>query len=185
MLNLAASFANTAGLVEKEIVNLGFSHHDGDTRRGWMAYKAVSHFNFHQSFEILIKLILRLEKTKYGSEHRLRKLYEELSKPSKKRLHRAYRKVMDSTPPNKETGIGYAYGNEPPPPPPLENVTDIEQGLCHFDSVLRLYERRYEYENIDHGEITFYLFDLNPWIDIMISDVSRYAHDLLWEKRGT
>lgn len=62
MLNLAAGFANTARLVEKEIVNLGFSHDDGDTRRGWMAYKAVSHFNFHQSFEILIKLILRLER---------------------------------------------------------------------------------------------------------------------------
>ena len=56
----------------------------------------------------------------------------------------------------------------------------MKQGFRYFDGSLRLYKRRFEYENIGRGERTVYMIDISPWFN-MLNDISRYAHRLFRE----
>ena len=66
MLNVALAFHNSAELIEGHIASAGFHYDDGTRistttsrtkREIWMALKATSHFNLHQSFEVFLKFI--------------------------------------------------------------------------------------------------------------------------------
>ena len=88
MLDVALAFHTAAVLTEQHIAEVGLRHDDGSAIAGtstrtkremWMALKAASHFNMHQSFEVSLKFILKLEGTEYGRQHPLGQLYEMLS----------------------------------------------------------------------------------------------------------
>ena len=189
MLDVALAFHTSAVLVERHIADADYRHDDGSRlaastsrtkREMWMALKAVSHFNLHQSFEVFMKFILRLEGTDHGRGHLLGKLYDMLSPASREEVDRAYARVMESIEHGQQTGVVFYYGKQPPPGPPQEEVATAKQGFEHFDNTLQLHQRRYEYENIGRGEWTIYMIDLAPWFD-MLSDFSRYAHKLFRE----
>ena len=189
MLNVALAFHTAAELVEQRIEDAGYRHDDGTrlaattsrTRREiWMGLKAASHFNLHQSFELFLKFILRLEGTEHGNRHALGSLYEMLSAASREHVDRAYKRAMASMGQVQQTGVAFYYGKEPPSQPPNEEVTTAKQGFEHFDGSMRLHQRRYEYENIGRGEWTVYMIDLSPWFN-MLNDMSSYAHRLFRE----
>ena len=189
MLNVALAFSSAAELVEQHIADAGFRHDDGTRlatttsrtkREVWMALKAASHFNLHQSFELFLKFILRLEGIDHGNRHPLGELYDLLSSASREHVDDAYERAMASLGEGQPTGVLFYYGKEPPSRPPNREVTTAKQGFEHFDDFMRLHQRRYEYENIRRGEWTVYMIDLSPWLN-MLNDMSRYAHRLFRE----
>ena len=186
MLNVALAFHQTARLVEKHIANAGFRQDNGsrlapDTprtqREVWMALKAASHFNLHQSFELFLKFILRLEGTDHGHRHPLGELYVKLSAESREYVDGSYERALVSVQKGQSQIEGFAYDKETPPRPLNKEVTTAKQGFEFFDEVMRLHQRRYEYENIGRGEITWYMDDMSPWFE-MLNDMSQYAHRL-------
>ena len=190
MLDLAMAFAQATKSVEQHITDEGYRHDDGSRlapstrtkREVWMALKSVSHFNLHQALELILKFILRLEETKYDNRHPLVSLHDQLSSESREELQRAYEEhLLSKTPGERLHGIAFYYGNNPPAPPPLRMVDTLRQGFEDLDEDLRLYTRRYAYENVGRGEITVYIFDLDPWINFF-DDASKYAHRLFRAK---
>ena len=189
MLDVALAFQTSAELVEQHIEDAGYRHDDGTrlapttsrTRREmWMALKAVSHFNLHQSFEVFLKFILRLEGTNHGHGHPLGKLYDLLSPASRQQVDRAYERALASMEDGQQTGVAFYHGKVPPAGPPNEEVTTAQQGFKSFDDTLRLHQRRYVYENVRRGKWTVHMIDMRPWFN-MLSDLSRYAHELFRE----
>ena len=189
MLSVALAFHTSAELVEQHIADAGYRHDDGTPlaattsrtkQEMWIALKAASHFNLHQSFEVFMKFILRLEGTDHGSRHPLGKLYDMLSTASREQVDSAYKRAMASMGQGQQTGVAFYYGKESPPRPPTEEVTTAKQGFEHFDDSLQLHQRRYEYENIGRGEWTVYIIDMSPWFK-MLNDISGYAHKLFRE----
>ena len=189
MLNVAVAFQNSADLIEQHIASVGFHYDDGTRistpnsrtkREIWMALKATSHFNLHQSFEVFLKFILRLEATNHGRGHPLGKLYDMLSAASQKQMDRAYEHAIATIEKEQRSWVGFYYGKEAPSRPPDHDMTTAKQGLEHFDEFLRLHQRRYEYENIGRGEWRVYIINMSLWFN-MLSEISRYAHELFWE----
>lgn len=189
MLDLAFAFAIGTESVEKHIADQGYNHDDGTRiggpytrtkRETWKALKSVSHFNLHQSLELILKFILRLEGTQYNKRHPLAELYDQLSPGSQGEVDRAYRRMMDAVGHGEQTGVGFYYGEGPPPPMPNVPVSSAKQGFQDLDKSMRLHMRRYAYEDVGSGDVTLYFLDLGGWIEFF-NDISRYAHRLFRE----
>ena len=132
MLDVALAFHTAAGLVEQHIADVGYRHDDvaplaATTSRtkqeAWKALKAASHFNLHQSFELFLKFILRLEGTDHRNRHALGELYDMLSTASQEHVDSAYARAVASMEEGQPTAVGFYYGRERPSQPPDEEAT--------------------------------------------------------------
>ena len=188
MLDVALAFHTAAALTEHHIVASGLSHADGSSIGGnssrtkrdmWMGLKATSHFNLHQSFELFLKFILKLEGTEYGRPHGLAQLYDMLSPRSQDELDDAYQSSMAAMGPFREIGVAFYVG---PKPPQLHDadITTVKDWFEYLDRSLKLHLRRYQWEDIGRGEPILYDTDMGPWFD-MLDAMSRYAHKLFRE----
>ena len=183
MLGIAMAFRYSTETLEKEVAGMAIGPTDM-TRMGgpqsrtkhevWVAYKAVSHFTLHQSFESFVKYILAMEGGPVPVIHLLTKLYDRMSDVSKDTFQRIYEDTVVSAP---QEAVAFAYSRTKPATPNSAQVGTVRQQFDFMDKRMRLYLRRYQSDDIGKGQFTTYYIDMAPYF-AMLDAISRYAHTL-------
>lgn len=169
-------FKTTAAKVESEIKRFGIrddSNEPVPNMQGrihsemWISMKSVSHYNLGISLELLLKLILILNKVGYKNTHCLVELYDLTPKKLQQRLEATYQKCRDTVPGGYKL-IAFVNTATPDPTtvPPLENrdISTLRGIFDYFDEDMILSEKRYSWELINKGKWRHYLSNLAVFI---------------------
>ena len=160
---------------EKHIRDQGISDSDSKPYRDsgsltpmrvWIAMRSVLDFNFHQSLELYIKLILRLEDTSYKFEHSLVKLFDLMSEKSQDE----FQKLLEENPMKEgdEMVAFQAAKSRPKLPEPTSPDFGTVRGMFeYFDGELELYKRRYGWETMSRGHWLQFVKDIQPWLKFL------------------
>ena len=189
MQNTAIAFTVATKLLADDIRARGYRHNDptpvdgggGRSHRGiWRASSAVAHFNLHQSFEAYIKLILAAEGSRVPPIHPLAKLYERLSCESKAKLDSLYSQIIKPAQTGRLFAVAFKTTSTPVPParPSDRTVANVQQWFKTMDDTMRLFERRYEAEDVGRSRWTVYYLDFDPLFE-MLDQISVHASELL------
>ena len=170
MQNAAIGFTVATKMLADDIRTRGYRYNDptpvdgggGRSHREiWRASSAVVHFNLHQSFEAHIKFILALEGSRVPPIHPLAKLYKLLSCESKAKLDSLYGQIVKPA----QTGRNFAVAfktvstSAVPNRPADQTVTNVQQWFKTMDDTMRLFEGRYEAEDVGRSRWTVYYLD--------------------------
>lgn len=178
MQNTAIAFTVATKMLADDIRTRGYRHDDPtpvvggggrSSRDIWRASSAVAHFNLHQAFEAYIKLMLALEGTRVPPIHPLAKLYEFLSPESKGKLDSLYTQVIQPAQTGRQFAVAFKTVSTPTPPARLsdETVQDVQQWFKTIDNTMRLFERRYEAEDVGRSRWTVYFLDFQPLFEML------------------
>ena len=189
MQNAAIAFTVATKLLADDIRKRGYRHSDPTPVDGgggrshtdiWRASSAVAHFNLHQSFEAYIKLILAVEGSRVPPIHPLAKLYERLSCESKAKLDSLHSRIIVPAQTGRCIAIAFKTNSAPVPPAGLsdETVANVKQWFKVMDDTMRLFERRYEAEDVGRSRWTVYYLDFDPLFE-MLDQINIYASELL------
>ena len=178
MQNTAIAFTVATKMLAEDIRARGYRHNDATPVDGgggrshreiWRASSAVAHFNLHQSFEAYIKFILAVEGSRVPPIHPLAKLYERLSSESKAKLDSLYAQIIKPAQSGRCFAVAFKTVSTPLPParPSDETVTTVQQWFKTMDDTMRLFERRYEAEDVGRSRWTVYYLDFEPLFEML------------------
>ena len=171
-------FKNTANLVESDIRRLGLSYDRKDAVPGmnsrtykdmWVSMKTVSHFNLGIALELLLKLLLFLNRVQIPNKHILTELYDKLPEHIQQQLESTFQTSQNAVPGEIQL---IAFMNTstrtPPPSTPLNRDIWTLKGFCeYFDNDVLLWQKRYSWELIDQGKARHYLSDFGVFIELI------------------
>ena len=186
-------FKTTAMHVESEIRSHGILSHREDAvpgmkgrrhREMWVSMKTVSHFNLGIALELMLKLLLYLNKIapteipqgKQG--HFLTKLHDAIPKKYQVQLESTFQASRSVLPEGFEL-IAFINTSSPTPPPsPQDRDISSLRGFCeYFDEDMKWWEKRYSWELIDRGHWRHYLSDISVFVELInrvMRGVERY-----------
>lgn len=176
-------FKTTAMRVESEIKHHGMkrdSEEEVPNMKGrrhcdmWVSMKTVSHFNLGIALELMLKLILYLNKidpteSLQGKErHFLAKLYGELPGKYQDQLESTFQASRSVCPDDYQL-ITFINTSSPASPSPPQN-RDIST-LCgffeYFDEDMQWWQKRYSWELIDQKRWRHYLSDISVFVELI------------------
>ena len=179
-------FKTTALYVEAEIKRYGIRddcHDEVSSMKGrthhdmWVSMKTVSHFNLGIALELMLKLLLFLNKKPIPRDHHLVQLHDAIPEKYQKSLESAYqdsRTVMSG---------GYeliAFLNTASPTdttrPPDRDISTLRGIFEYFDQDLMLWQKRYSWELIENGLLRHYISDISvfaEFINRVMRDIPR------------
>ncbi len=144
----------------------------------WIAMRSALDYNMHQAFELFIKLLLKVEGTKYGRDHKLASLFAKLKRTSRNDLDKIRKKhFMNSFRGGKSMEfVAFMMAEKEPPLPPSKDsdFNSFEGILTYFDEELALYQRRYSHEAIEKGQWLEFVRDVRP-LFTLLDEVSGYC----------
>ena len=161
----------------------GRTHHEM-----WLSMKTVSHFNLGTALELMLKLLLRINKVTKANipcrrdGHYLSKLYAALPEESQKQMESTYRVCRRALPelPTLIMFINTASPTPTPPPPPdrppNRGVTTLKGFFEYLDKDAVLWLKRYSWETVDQGGWHQYVGDISVFEDLInrvMSDIER------------
>lgn len=178
MQNTAIAFTVATKMLAEDIRARGYRYNDATPVDGgggrshreiWRASSAVAHFNLHQSFETYLKFILAVEGSTVPPIHPLAKLYERLSNESKAKLDSLHAQIIKPAQTGRCFAVAFKTVSTPTPPtrPSDETVTTVQQWFKTMDDTMRLFERRYESEDVGHSRWTVYYLDFEPLFEML------------------
>ena len=169
----ARAFLKAAWFIEKEICRLnaqggnpkpiegptGWRSHDV-----WVSLKAVSHFNLGISFELRLKLLLKIVgiKARPGRDgHDLVALYNDLPPEISKQLDEMFFQAIKHKPFDLLT---FATTNSPVAPKvPRNRKLDTLNDFCaYLDKDVKIWKKRYSWEENSAAQWVHYLDNLDP-----------------------
>ena len=172
-------FKTTAAHVESEIKRHGIQHDNNAlvpemqgrrNRDMWISMKSVSHFNLGIALELLLKMILILNRVPYGRSHNLVKLYDSIPGKDQGQLESTYQDRIRAAPKTYEL-VAYINSASPDPEvlPPLENrdIATLRGMLGYFDEEVMLAEKRYSWELISQHQWRHYVSDLSIFFELI------------------
>ena len=160
----------------------GRTHHEM-----WLSMKTVSHFNLGTALELMLKLLLRINKVPKANipgrrdGHYLSKLYAALPKEYQKQMESTYRACSRTLPelPTLFMFINTALPTPAPPPPyrpPDRGVATLKGFFEYLDEDAMLWRKRYSWETVNEGNWHHYLGDISVFEDLInrvMSDIER------------
>ena len=152
----------------------GRQHHEM-----WASMKTVSHFNLGIALELMLKLILFLNKVDIPQHHHLARLYDGIPPQFQKRLDSTFQDSRRVLPGGFELEA-FVNVAEPKPlaaGPPDRDVRNLRGFLEYFDEDLMLHQKRYSYELVDKGTWRHYLSDISVFVELInrvMKDIERY-----------
>ena len=185
-------FKKTALLVEEEIKRHGIRNDSSDTVPGmngrkhhdmWVSMKAVSHFNLGTALELMLKLLLflnkvPLKKVPKSQRHLLTILYDAIPDPCREQLESAYVASRRASG-NYELFMfkKTASATEAPlPPPPTRNINSLRSFFEYLDKDVVLWQKRYSWEHVEDGRWRYYLGDISVFVELIdrvMRDIAR------------
>ena len=172
-------FKATAALIESDIRRLALRDDNDDLVPGaegkrrhrdmWVSMKTVSHFNLGIALELMLKMILTMNRVQYRNKHELVYLYELLPAKFQTQLESTYRGVS----PKRHRLVAFANSatRDGKSLPPLVNrdLTTLRRLLEYFDEDVLLSKKRYSSEHVSKGQWRHYMSDLSPFIALIDS----------------
>jgi len=181
-------FKTTAMLVEADIGRWGVRHDSDEPvpgaegrrhREMWVSMKSVSHFNVGISIELLLKLLLILNRIKYERNHSLVQLHDLVPSKYQSQLQMVYSDVNHSSANGFELVAFINWGTDDSSDLPALNNRDVDtvRGLFEYlDEDLMVSRKRYSWELIGTGQWRHYVTDLSvlaETIDRVMAGIQR------------
>ena len=162
-------YKDIAEHIERKIQDLGLDHQSDR----WFSLKAMSHFNLGISLELLLKFLLACEKRSVSHDHLLARLYGGLPPDTKLRIQHTYNTLE-----HELVLRAFAFGEreEAPAPPRNRKLNTVQQIFKYFDEDVRLWGKRYEWEQMNTDRWRHYLSDIRPFthlIDRVMEGIDR------------
>ena len=177
-------FKATAAHVDSEIRRLGIRPNDHDAVPGmegrthhemWVSMKTVSHFNLGIALELMLKLLLFLNKIPFPHSHFLCQLHNAIPAKYQRQLESTFqesRSVLASDP-ELIAFINTAKTSPPPTRPPKNREISSLRGIFeYFDKDVILWQKRYSWELVGEKRWRHYLNDISIIVELI---KSRYA----------
>lgn len=186
MLDIAIAFADATKSLVADMRAKAYSPDDkrpvGPAKRpidaAWRASSAVVHFTLHQAFETYLKFILGLEESHVPSTHPLSDLYERLSYESKVKVNTLYEQIVKPAYTGDRVMLAAKFSHTPIPdhdrPPDIRGLDTAKQWFVVMDEQMRLWERRYEAEDVRRARWTIYYLDFEPMF-VILHEIGVYA----------
>ncbi|MCY3819092.1 MAG: hypothetical protein OXH52_06980 [Gammaproteobacteria bacterium] len=153
--------------------------------RIWIAMRSVLDFNFHQAYELYIKLVLTLEGTPYKFQHGLGEMFDLMSNESRGEFQRLHRKNLMGRGKTVEMIAFQMASKRPSLPEPTDPDFNTVRGMLeYFDGELELYKRRYGWETMTRGGWLQFIRDIRPWL-LFLDDINAYCASLLDRQKPT
>lgn len=150
----------------------------------WVSMKAVSHFNLGIALELMLKLLLHLNrisptKVLQGKErHFLTKLHDEIPQKFQGQLESTFQASRSVLP---DGCALVAFINVPSPtavsPPPNRDISTLRGFLKYFDEDMQWWQKRYSWELIDAECWRHYLSDISVFVELInrvMRDIERH-----------
>ena len=186
-------FKTTAVHFESEIKRYGIcsdSEEDVPDMKGrkhmdmWASMKTVSHFNLGIAMELMLKLLLYLNKTdpaklpKGKERHFLTKLHDAIPKTYRGQLESTFQASRSVLPSGYQL-IAFINTSLPTslPPPQSRDISSLRGFFEYFDEDMRWWQKRYSWELIDQGYWRHYLSDISVFVELInrvMRDIERY-----------
>ncbi len=178
-------FKTTAMYVEAEIRRHGIRSDGNDNVSGmngrthhdmWVSMKTVSHFNLGIALELMLKLLLFLNKIRIPRSHFLTELYDAMPEKYQKQLEATYQKSRSCLPDGYKliAFINTASPNSAPPGPPNRDISNLRGLFEYFDEDVVLWKKRYSWELVGGQRGRHYLSD----ISVLVELINRVMRDI-------
>ena len=181
-------FKTTAMHVESEIRRHGLRDNSLDAVPGmqgrthddmWVSMKTVSHFNLGTSLELMLKLLLFLNKIPMPHHHDLIRLHDAIPAKYQKQLESTYQASRGILPEGYEL-IAFLNTASPAPAtsdPPNRNISSLRDFFEYFDEDVLLWQKRYSWELIEEKRYRHYLSDISVFVEFInrvMQDIKRF-----------
>ncbi len=185
-------FKNTAVHVESEITRHGLRDNSSDVvpdmngRRHhdmWVSMKTVSHFNLGLALELMLKLLLFLNKVPLdiipkNRRHCLTKLHDALPAKYQKQLESTYQASRMILPEGYKliAFINTASPTLPTTGLPNRKISSLRDFFEYLDEDVILWQKRYSWELIEKKRYRHYLSDISvfvKFINCVMQDIER------------
>lgn len=186
-------FKTTAVHVESEIRRHGIRSDSEEEVPGmkgrkhidmWVSMKIVSHFNLGIALELMLKLLLYLNKIdpakllKGEERHFLTQLHNAIPKKYQDQLESTFQASRSELPNGYEL-IAFINASSPTSPQPPENrdISSLRGFFEYFDEDMRWWQKRYSWELVDQGYWRHYLSDISVFVELInrvMRDIERY-----------
>ena len=141
----------------------GRTHHDM-----WVSMKTVSHFNLGIAMELMLKLLLFLNRIPIPPHHRLAELHDAIPPKFQKQLEATYRESRAILPQGYEL-VAFINAAVPMAPtrPPDRDIMSLRGFLEYLDDDVMLWQKRYSWELVNEGRWRHYLSDLSVFVELI------------------
>lgn len=180
-------FKTTAVHIESEINRYGISSKSEEevpgkkgrkSRDMWESMKIVSHFNLGIALELMLKLLLFLNKMPNPLDHSLTQLHDAIPSRFRKQLEITFQDSRSVLPHGFQlVAFINTENSNAPLSPPNQDVTTLKGFLKYLDEDAMLWQKRYSWEHVDKGRYRHYLSDISvfvEFIDRVMRDIPRY-----------
>ena len=157
----------------------GRTHHDM-----WVSMKTVSHFNLGTALELMLKLLLFLNKTPLGRipkhrRHLLTILHDAIPEKYQKQLESTYQASRSVLPEGYKL-IAFINSASPTPPPegaPNRDILSLRGFFEYLDEDVILWQKRYSWELVEEKRWRHYLSDISVFVELInrvMAGIKRY-----------
>ena len=176
LLDNANDFSHNATNVESEVARLQLQS-DSHTivpdsggrinRDMWISLKTVSHFNLGTSLELMLKLLLLLDDVPFEHKHKLVYLFDQLPEDKQTKLQISFSNLLGQSKGITLVGFKNTKSAEVPQSPENRPLSKFRDFLEYFDEDVRLWEKRFSYEDIENDEWRHYLSDITVFTKLV------------------
>ena len=176
-------FKTTAVHIESEIMRHGLNSDTDEEVPGmkgrrhrdmWMSMKTASHFNLGIALELMLKLILRLNRINpadvvQGKQgHFLTKLQDAIPQKYRDQLESKFQDSRGVILNGYELIAFIHTSSSASPQRPMDRDISSLRGLFeYFDEDMKWWQKRYSWELIDKGEWRHYLSDISVLVELI------------------
>ena len=185
------AFLQASSLLEEKICDMKVEHSNMNRIGGstswiihdiWESLKTASHFNFGIAFELRMKWILKLsvnqeQTVKIG--HSLEKIYSLIPTEICLELEELFAKEVKRKTLHLSAFVRSKYKHADPPP--NRKLNDLKDFCVYFDRDMKLWMKRYSWEDLSNETHVHYFEDLSPLINFVRKTEeigNRLAHGL-------
>lgn len=181
-------FKTTAVKVESEIQRYGIRDYRSDVVPGmggrthhdmWESMKTVSHFNLATALELMLKLVLFLNKNSIPRSHKLTELYDTMPEKIQKQLETTFQASKSVVSDGFEliVYINTASPELKPDTPLNRDISNLRGFFEYLDKDVKIWLKRYSWQLVGHGRHRHYLSDISVFvalIDRVMRNIDRY-----------
>ena len=171
------AFLDATRLIEKRILDLKVEHSNQNPIGGstgwkihdiWESLKTASHFNFDVALELRLKCILILcgfAEQARGARHNLEKIYDLIPSEICQELEDLFAQEIR----NKSIHmVAFVRSeSEPTDTPTNRDLKDLRDFCIYFDKDMKLWTKRYSWEESSNQTWVHYIEDLSPLISFV------------------
>ena len=171
------AFLDATRLIEKRIRSLNVEHSNQNLIGGstgwkihdiWESLKTASHFNFGIAFELRLKCILKLcgpVEQSSKAVHSLEKIYSLIPSQICRELEDLF--VQETRNKSFHLLAFVRSKSKPTDTPPNRSLKDLRDFCIYFDKDVKLWMKRYSWEELSNQKWVHYIEDLSPLISFV------------------